>query len=194
MGKLFGITGGIGSGKSVVSSVLKLMGFAVYDCDSRAKWLMNTSPNIKNGLIAMFGNDVYDTGGMLNRQLLGSKIFNNQELLDRVNSIVHPVVKQDLAEWCNSQGTDVCFVESAILYESGLDSMVAGVINVSAPVELRIRRVMARSGLSAEQVQERINNQNKALHDAEKDYEIETDEITPILPQIVRFLEKEEAL
>ena len=69
MGKLFGITGGIGSGKSVVSSVLKLMGFAVYDCDSRAKWLMNTSPNIKNGLIAMFGNDVYDTGGMRFRKL-----------------------------------------------------------------------------------------------------------------------------
>lgn len=194
MGKLFGITGGIGSGKSVVSGVLKLMGFAVYDCDSRAKWLMNSSQDIKKGLVAMFGDAVYDAGGMLNKQLLGCKIFNNQESLERVNSIVHPVVKQDLAKWCNSQGTGICFVESAILYESGLDSMVAGVINVSAPVELRIKRVMARSGLSAEQVQERINNQNKALHDAAKDYEIVNDEVTPILPQIVRFLEKEDAL
>lgn len=193
MCKLFGITGGIGSGKSVVSSVLKLMGFAVYDCDSRAKWLMNTSQDIKNGLTAIFGDEVY-VGGMLNRQLLGSKIFNNKELLDKVNSIVHPVVKQDLTEWRDSQNNGICFVESAILYESGLDSMVTGVINVSAPVELRIRRVMARSGLSAQQVRARISNQNKVSHDMAKEYEVINDEMTPILPQIVRFLEKEKAL
>ncbi len=193
MGKLFGITGGIGSGKSVVSSVLKLMGFAVYDCDSRAKWLMNTSQDIKNGLTAIFGDEVY-AGGMLNRQLLGSKIFSNKESLDKVNSIVHPVVKQDLAKWRDSQSKSICFVESAILYESGLDSMVAGVINVSAPVELRIRRVMARSGLSAQQVRARISNQNKVSHDLAKEYEVINDEMTPILPQIVRFLEKEKAL
>lgn len=193
MGKLFGITGGIGSGKSVVSSVLKLMGFAVYDCDSRAKWLMNTSQDIKNGLTAIFGDEVY-AGGMLNRQLLGSKIFSNKESLDKVNSIVHPVVKQDLTEWCDTQNNSICFVESAILYESGLDSMVAGVINVSAPEELRIRRVMARSGLSAQQVRARISNQNKVSHDMAKEYEVINDEMTPILPQIVRFLEKEKAL
>lgn len=193
MGKLFGITGGIGCGKSVVSSVLKLMGFAVYDCDSRAKWLMNTSQDIKNGLTAIFGDEVY-AGGMLNRQLLGSKIFSNKESLDKVNSIVHPVVKQDLTEWCDTQNNSICFVESAILYESGLDSMVAGVINVSAPEELRIRRVMARSGLSAQQVRARISNQNKVSHDMAKEYEVINDEMTPILPQIVRFLEKEKAL
>lgn len=193
MGKLFGITGGIGSGKSVVSSVLKLMGFAVYDCDSRAKWLMNTSQDIKNGLTAIFGDEVY-AGGMLNRQLLGSKIFSNKESLDKINSIVHPVVKQDLTEWCDTQNNSICFVESAILYESGLDSMVAGVINVSAPEELRIRRVMARSGLSAQQVRARISNQNKVSHDMAKEYEVINDEMTPILPQIVRFLEKEKAL
>ena len=126
--------------------------------------------------------------------MLGSKIFSNKESLDKVNSIVHPVVKQDLAKWRDSQSKSICFVESAILYESGLDSMVAGVINVSAPVELRIRRVMARSGLSAQQVRARISNQNKVSHDLAKEYEVINDEMTPILPQIVRFLEKEKAL
>lgn len=188
MSKLFGITGGIGSGKSVVSQILRLMGYAVYDCDSRAKQLMNESGEIRRRLIAIFGNELYK-GGSLDRRLLSEKIFNDRGLLADVNAVVHPVVKDDLARWQRLQIGNVCFVESAILYESGLDKMVSGVIRVDAPEELRIARVVRRSGLSAQQVQERMANQRVcAAEQMAREYMVVNDECTPILPQIMDFL------
>lgn len=188
MSKLFGITGGIGSGKSVVSQILRLMGFAVYDCDSRAKQLMNESGEIRRRLTAMFGNELYK-GGSLDRQLLSEKIFNDRGLLADVNAVVHPVVKDDLARWQRLQIGNACFVESAILYESGLDKMVSGVIRVDAPEELRIARVVRRSGLSAQQVWERMANQRVGTaEEMARECTVVNDECTPILPQIMDFL------
>lgn len=188
MSKLFGITGGIGSGKSVVSQVLRLMGYAVYDCDSRAKQLMNESGEIRRRLTAMFGSELYKDG-CLDRRLLSEKIFNDRGLLADVNAVVHPVVKDDLARWQRLQTGNACFVESAILHESGLDKMVSGVIRVDAPEELRIARVVRRSGLSAQQVRERMANQRVGTaEEMAREYTVVNDECTPTLPQIMDFL------
>lgn len=187
--KLIAITGGIGSGKSVVSSVLRNMGHSVYDCDYEAKRLMNTSPIIKQELITQFGDNVYYIDGTINKALLSSIIFNNRDALSRVNSIVHPVVKDDLQQWHNSHPHQFNFVETAILKEAGMISMVNVVWHVTAPIELRINRVMKRNNISREKVLERIYSQSTKLEDLSNPVlEIVNDEVTPILPQIISLL------
>ena len=118
-----GITGGIGSGKSVISRLLKIMGYPVYDSDSWAKVLMNEDKAIRDSLSAMFGDEVYtDTG--LNRSFLAQKIFNNKENLAFVNSVVHPAVGKHFLQWTEMQNANLVFIESAILFSSGFDKIV----------------------------------------------------------------------
>ncbi len=163
--KRIGITGGIGSGKSVVSQLLRVMGYPVYDTDSEAKRLMNTSPGLKAQIAEAFGSDVYDGSGVLNRALLASRVFGQADCVTRLNAIVHPAVRQDFFRWSRSLKDSVCFVESAILYESHFDELVDEVWVVAAPEEQRVERVRQRSGLSAEEVKRRMASQ---LPEAEK--------------------------
>ena len=138
--KLIAITGGIGSGKSVVSTILRKLGYAVYDCDSRAKLLMATSADIKQELSEAFGADVISTDGTICAPRLAAKVFGDNEALMRLNGIVHPRVKQDILRWAEgiaSSNGDCCecrvFVETAILHESGLDAIVDEEWQVTAP-------------------------------------------------------------
>ena len=108
------IVGGIGSGKSLVSRVLRLLGYEVYDCDSRAKALMNTSPIIKRQLIDAFGEDVFTSDGTVNRQVLAQIIFSNKAALERVNAIVHPQVIADILRTADVVSQQPLFVETAI--------------------------------------------------------------------------------
>lgn len=184
---IIAITGGIGSGKSVVSQVLRVAGFAVYDCDDRAKWLMNHSPIIKQNLIDKFGKSVYNPDGSLNRTALSAIIFNNKDSLLYVNSLVHPAVRNDIMQWLDEQSGNCKFIETAILKEGGLDEMVDKVWNVVAPLEVRIERVMRRNNASREQVLERIANQNTSFQSETKPVtEIINDNITALLPQIIQ--------
>ncbi|MBR4119580.1 MAG: dephospho-CoA kinase [Bacteroidales bacterium] len=156
--KTIGITGGIGSGKSVVSAILKILNYPVYDSDSQAKQLMITSPTIKTQLKSLIGEDAY-VGDMLNKSLLSSYVFTSEENRERVNSIVHPQVRIHFAEWKQKQTSEIVFIESAILFESGMNEDVDEVWCVYADIEERIRRVMKRNSISKQEVMARINSQ-----------------------------------
>ena len=187
--RIIAITGGIGAGKSVVSSILRVAGYHVYDCDSRAKQLMNTSAAIKQSLIENFGADVY-TGDRLNKPRLSNIIFNDPTALQLVNSIVHPAVRLDIAQWAQEQHDQVpLFIETAILKEASLDTMVDEVWNVTAPIETRIERVMRRNATTRGKVIERINSQTPLTGcEGVKLVEIVNDGTTPLLPQVVKAL------
>ena len=150
-----GITGGIGSGKSVVSRLLRIMGYSVYDTDSEAKRLMESSLEVAQKLSECFGRDIYHNG-RLNRGLLSSRVFGKSDKIVLLNSIVHPVVRFDFYRWSESLNEEICLVESPILYESRFDELVDEVWTVTAPEELRIGRVRQRSGLTEEEIKKRM--------------------------------------
>ncbi len=188
--KKIGITGGIGSGKSVISRILKTIGYPVYDSDSWAKHLMNNHPNIRQALINKFGIETYTPEG-LNRTYLAQQIFNDKANLAFVNSIVHPTVCNHFLQWAENQHTEFVFIESAILFSSGLDTILDKVIYVNAPQELRIQRAILRDNASAEAIAARINSQS---HDNEyahthSDFIINNDNQTLIIPQLLSTLQ-----
>lgn len=156
--KTVGITGGIGSGKSVVCEILKTLNYAIYDSDSQAKLLMQTSPIIKSKLTDLIGEDAY-IGNQINKPIISAYIFSSEENLNKLNSIVHPEVCSHFEKWSKTQKSEIVFVESAILFESGLNTKVDEVWCVTCDTEERIRRVMQRNGLSREEVLTRINSQ-----------------------------------
>ena len=194
MKTVIAIIGGIGSGKSVVSEILRTMDYPVYDCDSNAKLLMNRSDTIKNELIAAFGDDVVSDDGTINRVRLSDKVFGNETNLSRLNAIVHPAVIEDFNKWVERQCSTYVFVETAILYESGMDKCVDEIWEVTAPVDIRIERVMRRNGISEEAVRSRIESQSicgVALR--EKSYhEIINDGIAMLLPQVVELIRQKQ--
>lgn len=153
------VVGGIGSGKSVVSHMLDIMGVPVYDCDSRAKELMVQNPRIINELKRMFGEECYDADGGLNRKYLASCIFVDERNTKRVNALVHPVVKADFASWAQEQDAPVVAVETALLYESGMADVVDKTLLVWTEKETAITRTMTRSGMSRTQVLNRMAKQ-----------------------------------
>ena len=141
-----GVTGGIGSGKSVVSRLLRLMGIPVYDCDSEAKRLMCCSSAVRNALIAAVGSEVYRVDGTLDRAFLSAYMFGYPERVAQVNAIVHPAVRADFEEWARLSDKAVVAVESAILFEAGMDADVDAVWLVCAPESLRLQRAVLRDG------------------------------------------------
>jgi dephospho-CoA kinase len=189
MAELIAITGGIGCGKSIVSLILKEMGYEVYDCDCKAKYLMDNSPIIKDCLKSTFGNDII-IDGTINRVKLASIVFNNKEKLVKLNNIVHSSVKEDLISWkLENSHNKLLFVETAILYQSGLDKVVDEVWEVNAPIEIRVERVMKRNNISRQDVLSRIESQKYEIL-AQADYIIINDDKVAILPQLVTILGK----
>lgn len=154
--KLVVITGGIGSGKSVVSRLVSLMGFPAYDCDSMAKWLMNNDEQLKARLIALLGDGAYSSDGCLNRSYVAGRIFADDGLRLKMNGIVHPAVKNHLRTWIATSQKPLAFAETALPHESGLGSEAHAVWMVDAPVEVRVQRVMKRSAMTRQQVLERM--------------------------------------
>lgn len=189
MADLIAITGGIGCGKSIVSLILKEIGYEIYDCDCKAKYLMDNSPTIKDCLKSTFGNDII-IDGTINRVKLANIVFNNKEKLVKLNNIVHSSVKEDLISWkLENSHKKLLFVETAILYQSGLDSIVDEVWEVNAPLEIRIERVMKRNNISRQDVLSRIESQKYEIL-AQADYIITNDDKVAILPQLVTILGK----
>ena len=187
--KLIAITGGIGSGKSVVSSVLRILGYTVYDCDSEAKRLMNTSQAIKNDLIEVFGSQSLTSLNEINSVYISKIVFNDYNALKRLNSIVHPRVKQDLLDKIVVSQQDVMFVETAILMQSNLLDIIDDAWIVDAPEDLRVSRVMKRNSVSAEYVIGRIKAQQKQNFGLlKKSSVILNDGVAPLLPQVLNLL------
>jgi dephospho-CoA kinase len=183
-----GITGGIGSGKSVVSSLLAMDGIPVYEADAESKRLADTSPLIRKKLIAMYGDEIY-ANDRLDRQRLASHIFSGEEALTAVNRIIHPVVNRDFRAWTRRQEGRACAVESAILLESGFDRMVDIILLVYAPVELRLTRAMKRDGATEAGIMKRMNRQMPdELKRKQADFIIINDDSQALIPQIDRFL------
>ena len=184
------ITGGIGSGKSVVARMLGIMGVPVYDCDSRAKALMVSNTHIVKELKRMFGPECYDASGALDRAYLASRIFIDSDNVKRVNALVHPVVKADFQHWASIQSCDVVAVETALLYESGIIDVVDRTLIVWCDKETAILRTMARSGMSRQQV---LNRMQKQIPVEDllllSDYSICNNGDEPVLPELQSLLE-----
>ena len=153
-----GITGGIGSGKSTVCAMLEEMGVAVYNSDARAKELMTTSATLREAIVSRFGAECYTSEG-LNRGYLAERVFGDAAELAALNSLVHPAVMADFEAWAERQEGSYVVLESAILFEAGLEQRVDVAVAVLSPEELRIERAMARDGASREQVVARIGRQ-----------------------------------
>lgn len=189
MSYLIAITGGIGSGKSVVSKMLTSMGYPVYDCDSRAKTLMDNSEEIKLRLCNEVLSDcVID--GKIDRKRLAEKVFKDKEALNRLNQIVHSSVRIDLMTWSGLNQSEIQFVETAILYQSGIDEMVDQVWDVDAPFDLRIERVMKRNSMSREDVIDRITSQEEFVPENLHRVIVRliNDGTQPMLPQVEAHL------
>ncbi|MEI6753126.1 MAG: dephospho-CoA kinase [Paludibacter sp.] len=188
---IIGITGGIGSGKTTLSDHLRREGYSVYDSDKEARRLQNEHPVIRQKLTDLFGSEIYTFEG-LNRRVLADIVFGNQELLLKLNNIVHPVIREDFRKWIDKcVNEQFVFVESAILFESGFIKLVDKVVLMTASEELRMHRVMKRDGSTPEQVKARMSNQ---LDDKDKipfaDYVIHTDDNLPMIDKMKRLLKQ----
>lgn len=183
-----GITGGIGSGKSTICRVFQLLGVPVFEADIEARKLMTTSSEIKTGLIDLFGNDIYTQNGALDRKKLAGIIFSDKLQLEKVNALVHPVVRSEFEQWQQKQDTSYVVHEAAIMFESGFYKMMDFTILVSAPKKTRIKRVMKRDKINATQVEERMSKQ---WPDEQKrvlaDMELITNDTKLLIPQIVKI-------
>ena len=188
MKKTIAIVGGIGSGKSVVSHILRLLGYDVYDCDSNAKLLMNTSTRIQSQLIDAFGSEVVSSNGEINRRRLSDIIFRDKTSLNTINGIVHPAVKEDINQRMSESKSKLYFVETALPQEIGIDKKCDYIWLVDASKDIRISRVMARNSFSREQVEERMSKQDYSKLDDSKTIKITNDNLIALLPQVVNAL------
>ncbi len=157
--KIIGLTGGIGSGKSTVALFLQEMGYPVYSSDQRAKDLVNESIAIKNQIIALFGPEAYDDQGRYNTSFISSKVFDDTVLLDKLNQIIHPAVREDFNTWVKNQKHSLLFKETALLFELGLDKECDYSILVTAEDNLRIKRVMDRDEKTYREVESVMDRQ-----------------------------------
>jgi len=186
--KRIGITGGIGAGKSLVAEIIKAMGYPVYNSDERAKELTESNPKIKEGLIHLFGEEIYQND-TLNKFALAQAIFSDESLREKVNALIHPIVREDYNLWALAQNNSLVFNESAILFETGSFKNFDAIILVYAPKELRIKRIMKRDNCSENEVLKRMNSQ---FSDEEKyrltEFRVLNDEQTPLLEQVEQII------
>ncbi|MCH5219805.1 MAG: dephospho-CoA kinase [Muribaculaceae bacterium] len=182
------ISGGIGSGKSVVARIVASMGYAVYDTDLQAKRIMDESVEMHRKLSECFGHNIVRDGN-IDRRALADIVFSDDDKLKKLNSIVHSAVIEDITKWRESLSDEIAFVETAILYQSGLDRLVDIVWEVTAPSEIRIERVMKRNSCSRAEVESRISAQrSENKHTHPKVAVIVNDNLSPLLPQILSLL------
>ena len=183
-----GITGGIGSGKSYVCRLLEQRGYAVYDCDSAAKRLIRSSPFIRRRLTALIGPETYfkESGEyILNKKAVAEFLLKSEDHARAIDRIVHPAVFRDFIE------SGLEWMESAIIYESGIHRLVDRVIVVTAPEELRIQRVMARDEISREKVLEWMSRQLPQEEVRQRaDFEIVNDGLADLNQQLDEILKE----
>ncbi len=159
MGIRVGITGGIGAGKSIVCKLFKVLGIPVYDADKEAKNIMVTDASVIASLKAAFGDQVYKTSGELDRAYLSDRVFNDEEQLNLLNSIVHPAVIRAGELWAQAQTGPYSLKEAALLFESGSYKKLDFTIMVTANETIRIQRVMKRDNVTEQQVRARMEKQ-----------------------------------
>lgn len=185
-----GISGGMGSGKTLVCAIFKVLGISVYNSDLEAKRIMETNEQVKKEIINLLGEESYLNNMTLNRKYIAEKIFNHIELLSGINQIVHPAVREDAEIWSKKipRNNSYFLRESAILFETGIYKQLNYNILVIAPRELRLHRIKNRDRLSEEEIASRMNQQ---WSDEQKlpltDFVIINDEKTFLIPQILQI-------
>ena len=184
-----GVTGGIGCGKSYVCRILQdEFNIPVYNCDINARIITDTDLEVVEQLTKLVPG-VYDAEGELDKARLASYLFASEENAARVNAIVHPAVRRDFREWVTTRGAnDVLAVESAILYESRFETEVDRVLFVDAPLEVRIRRVKERDGLSEEEIRRRIALQDTDQARRLADFRLMNDGESDVRSQLTEIL------
>ncbi len=154
-----GITGGIGSGKSTVCGIFARMGVPVYNADERAKWLVDHHPSMQQAISDVFGEKSFENG-KYNREYIASIVFKDKTMLEKLNSIIHPVVLQDWEEFCIEHKSDTYVIkEAAIMLEAGGRDTIDKIVLVHSPAELRIQRLMERDQLDRKAIELRMNSQ-----------------------------------
>ena len=184
---IIGLTGGIGSGKSTVAQMFKALGVPVYDSDKEAKALMTNSKSLRKAIIALFGETAYH-GQNLNRKYIASRVFTNKNLLQELNAVVHPAVKDHFKAWVKEQNAPYVIQESALIFEEQNAALYDAVILVVAPEETRLQRVIERDGTTREEVLSRMAHQ---LSDKEKaqlaNFTIQNINLEPTKEQVVKI-------
>jgi dephospho-CoA kinase len=185
-----GLTGGIGSGKSIVAGIFKVLGIPVFDADSEAKKIMVADPMLRTMLLQAFGEETY-SGETLNRQYLAAQVFNDSYKLDKLNSIVHPATLAAAEKWMKSQNAPYVIKEAALLFEAGSAVNLEYVIGVTAPMHIRLQRVTNRDNLTRDEVKARMNRQ---IQDEIKmklcDFVLVNNEQQLLLPQVIALHER----
>ena len=189
--KIIGITGGIGSGKSLICKIFSTMNIPIYDADSRAKYLINNDLSLKNSIKNLLGENAYLPTGIYNRKWVASQVFNNPDLLKQLNSLVHPCVHKDSYDWVKKYSKSPFLIyEAALMKAAGDNNMFDKVIVVNAPINLRIQRIQVRDKRSEQEIKDIIARQ---ISDEERlkiaDYVIENDDKEPVLKQVLELYE-----
>ncbi len=184
-----GVTGGIGSGKTLVCSIISAMGYPVFNADLEARQIVDTDRKVILSIESLFGNDIY-VNNQLDRIRVAEMVFSNQEMLEKLNSIVHPAVASHFREWLvQYKSSNLVVKEAAILFESGANFGLDKVIVVTSPIELRVNRIVERDGVNTRSIFNRMKNQLPQDELIKRgDYIIENDGVKLILPQIVRVI------
>lgn len=186
--KKIAITGGIGSGKSVVSALLQMMGYPVYNSDEQSKRLLNEDRELRKRLSETFGKDLYKNG-QLDKVFFASLIFSDEKLLQKANEIIHPAVYRDFNHWAKTQTTELVFIETALYFQGEAKQHIPFSILVQAPPELRIKRTIQRDNCTEKEVLARINKQityENVSHLA--DFHIINDGKHLLIPQILQII------
>ena len=157
--KIIGLTGGIGSGKSTGAKFIEEMGFPVYYSDVRAKEIVNDDELLKKGIIELLGENAYDENGLYDRKYVAEIVFNDEELLQKLNGMIHPAVKYDFEKWVGNQTTEFVFKETALLFELKLNESCFKSVLVTADDNLRLKRVMDRDRKTYREVENVMNKQ-----------------------------------
>lgn len=182
-----GLTGGIGSGKSTVAKIFETLGIPVYYADAEAKRLMNSSETLKKVIRQNFGEATYEND-QLNRKYLADIVFNDPEKLELLNALIHPVTINDAEQWMQQQSAPYSIKEAALLFESGAAENLDLIVGVYAPQALRIKRVMKRDGLTADEIMKRINRQvNEEMKMKLCDFVITNNEQELLIPQVLKL-------
>lgn len=176
---IVGITGGIGSGKSVIANELRRMGFPVYDSDIQAKRIIQNNPSVREKIVELFGEAVFDDG-RYQTAVVAQKVFNNPRLLSQLNAIVHPSVREDMLRWCSNQSSDITFVECAIIHTAGIDALCDRVVIVFADEEIRLQRVMERDQCTKDKVIARMRAQDDEFLSLTDAIVLQNDGVVPI--------------
>lgn len=190
---MIGVTGGIGSGKSLVCSIFSVLGVPIYNADDRAKWLMGSNIDLRNKIKNFFGEESYFNDESLNREYLAKAVFSNPEQLKKLNDVVHPAVAVDFSQWVlENQEAPYLIKEAALIFESGADKTLDFVINIAAPEQVRIQRVLKRDHKRGEEqikaiIEKQLPDETRAKM---ADFQIVNDDSQLVIPQVLNLHKK----